>query len=115
MGAGAFTTAPGWLARENYETDWPAWSPSRCPEIWCSEISPEWALEEIRYDSLTRDYYANMELRVTLFSKAYAWYEKFSAAHPENTEVYYEDEDFVCYMIRQDPAAPLDLPADVAG
>ena len=110
-----FTTAPGWLARENYETNWSSWNPSRCPEIWCSEISPEWALEEIHYDSLTRDYYADMELRVTLFSKAYAWYGEFSAAHPEDTEIYYEDDDFVCYMIHQDPTSPPDLSADAAG
>ena len=110
-----FTTAPGWLARDNYETDWSSWNPSRCPEILLGEVSRELAMVELHYDSVPKDYFSDMATRIVLSSKAYAWYGEFSAAHPEAVEVYYEDDDFACYMIRQDPAAPLDLSADLAG
>ena len=110
-----FTTAPGWLARDNYETNWPSWNPSRCPEFWYGEVSRELALREIYYDSVPKDYFSDMTGRMILSSKAYAWYEEFSAAHPQDIQVYYEDGDFACYLIRQDPAAPLDLSAGAAG
>ena len=110
-----FAAAPGWLARNNDKTDWSSWNPSRCPEIWIGEVSRELAQTELQYGSAAKDYYSDMATRLILFSKAYVWYGEFSAAHPEDTEVYYEDGDFACYMIRQDPAAPLDLSAGLAG
>ena len=100
-----FSTAPRWLARENEEVYWPEWSPSRCPEIWCVEVSPKLALKEIDYGAVRANYYGDMEMRMVLSAKAYAWYGEFASAHPENTEVYYEDEDFACYLIRQNAAA----------
>ena len=109
-----FTTAPRWLALENYETDWSSWSPSRCPAIWCVDMSPELVLPEIDYNNVWENYYIEMEMRTALFANALDWYEAFSAAHPENVQVYYEDVDIVCYMIRQDPAAPLNLAANMA-
>ena len=33
--------------------------------------------------------------------KAYEWCRKFEASHPQEMKVYYEDENFCCYMIRQ--------------
>ena len=109
-----FTTAPGWLARENYETDWQSWGPSRCPDIRSWEVSRDLALVKFPYDSIMRDYYRDISVRLILFSKAYYWYGEFSAAHPEATEVFYEDDDFACYMIRQDPSAPLELSSGAA-
>ena len=29
--------------------------------------------------------------------------------YPTDSNVYYEDEDFICYVIHQNPEAPLDL------
>ena len=110
-----FTTAPGWLARENYEAGWQSWDPSRCPDIRSWEVSRELTMVKFPYDSVKTDYYRDMSTRLILFSKAYYWYGEFSAAHPEVTEVFYEDDDFACYMIRQDPSAPLDLSAGTAG
>ena len=110
-----FMTAPVWLARDNDETNWPSWYPSRCPEFWHGEVSRELALKEIRYDSVRKDYFSDMTMRLVLSSKVYAWYVEFSAAHPEHTEVYYEDDNFACYMIRQDPSSPLELSAGAAG
>ena len=39
--------------------------------------------------------------RIILESKAYAWYQQFSEMYPNEGEVIYEDEDFLCYCVHQ--------------
>ena len=46
--------------------------------------------------------YTNIETRTILESKAYEWCQKFSELHPNKLNIYYEDDDFVCYYFRQE-------------
>ena len=46
--------------------------------------------------------YLQLENRTILESKAYHWCQQFARQHPSILNVYYEDEDFVCYYFRQD-------------
>lgn len=104
-----FLTAPRLLAQDNYEIYEGLWSQSQCPDILHGEISWELASKETPYYPEVYDNYDNLTIRTILCSKTYSWYQEFSAAHPAETNVYYEDDDFVCYVIHQDPAAPLQL------
>ena len=46
------------------------------------------------------------ENRIILESKVYEWCQRFAPEHPSVLNVYYEDDDFVCYYFRQDPGNP---------
>ncbi len=104
-----FLTAPGWLAQENYEVFEGLWNQSQCPEIQYTEISEELAEKEIPYDPTIRNNYDDLATRAVLCAKAYAWYQGFLKAYPAETHTYYEDDEFICYVIHQDPSAPLEL------
>ena len=45
--------------------------------------------------------YSNLDSRTILESKAYEWCRKFESSYPQEMKVYYEDENFCCYIIRQ--------------
>lgn len=49
------------------------------------------------------DIYEELESRTVVEARAHAWYEKFSKLYPRDTKVFYEDDDFCCYMVRQNP------------
>ena len=104
-----FLTAPPWMAQNNYEIYEGLWNQSQCPDIMHGRISQDLALKETPYYPEVYDNYDNLTMRTILCSKIYNWYQEFSAAHPAETNVYYEDDDFVCYLIHQDQAAPLQL------
>ena len=104
-----FLTAPHLLAQNNYEVYEGFWNQSQCPDVLHGEISWELAQKETPYYPEVYDNYDNLTVHTILCSEAYSWYQDFSAAHPAETNVYYEDDDFVCYVIHQDPAAPLQL------
>ena len=36
-------------------------------------------------------------------SKLYYWMQEFERLYPTNVRVYYEDRDFVCYEVTQEP------------
>ena len=105
-----FLTAPRWLAKDNdykeFEEDW---NRSQCPDILHGEISQELAREAIPYYPGVYDDYDDLTVRTIVCSKVYSWYQEFSSAHPAETNVYYEDDDFVCYVIHQVQASPLNL------
>ena len=54
-------------------------------------------------------HYATPENRTILESKAYLWCQNFSKRYPFEVNVYYEDEDFVCYYFKQNPFALYNL------
>ena len=99
-----FLTGPRWLAREVYTEIYPGFV-SEGPEILRGEISPEDAAKPIKYGKKLSDTATDFEGRIILESKAWEWYEAFSALHPRACQVLYEDEDFVCFCIRQNPAS----------
>ncbi len=74
-----------------------------------AEISEEMAQEETRSFAQMYQAYINHRNRIILESKAYDWCQRFSQLYPFELNVYYEDEDFICYYFRQEPNAPYDL------
>lgn len=101
-----FFSGPSWLAldKDMYDS-----TGTRCPVIDSSEISKEAAQEEIMRFSSQWWTYTNLESRTILESKAYEWCQRFSELYPYEMNVYYEDDDFVCYYFRQEPNAPYNL------
>lgn len=95
-----FQTGPAWLAEEKY-TQYYSTNYSEGGAISASEISETAAAEPLRTYSKLSQNYSNLESRTILESKAYLWFESFSALYPQETAIYYEDDDFVCYLIRQ--------------
>lgn len=107
-GQSHYFCGPAWLAGEKY-VDLYADFVSRCPEINASEISKEEAQREVMLYGKPSEAYAIPESRTVLESKAYLWCQNFSKLHPFEMNVYYEDEDFVCYFFKQNPYALYDL------
>ncbi len=104
-----FHKAPHWLARENNKRFSGANNQSQCPDILHTEISEEMADANMPYVPNLRDNYDNQMLHTVLASRAYAWYQRFSATYPAETNVYYENDEFVCYVIHQNMDMFLEL------
>ncbi len=82
---------------------------SRDPEITYVEISEEYAAQprpRKHTASLAAD---DPESRAVMNSKMQMWVDDFTELHPHDISVFYEDEDFVCYMIQQNPARLFEL------
>ncbi|MCM1568689.1 MAG: hypothetical protein NC081_04495 [Roseburia sp.] len=105
-----FFAGPKWLALEKYPAFYSSFV-SQCPDITTSEISREQARGNIAYAKL-QEVYSNLDNRTVLSSKVYEWCEAFERAYPQEMEVFYEDEDFVCYYIHQNPRNLFDLVID---
>ncbi len=97
-----FFSGPDWLGLEKYQ-DMYTYSYSVCPDIACSQISSEAAQQSIQYFKSPSHTYSNLESRTIVESKAYEWCQKFKILYPNEFKVYYEDDDFVCYYIQQNP------------
>lgn len=92
-----FFSGPGWLA-DNYDFS----GTSVCPEIICQEISDEMA-DELYRATAAWPIYTSIENRTILESRAYRWCAQFAKLYTHETEIYYEDENFICYRVRQNP------------
>lgn len=97
-----FFSGPDWLALEKYQ-DMYTYAYSVCPDVACSQISQQAAQQSIQYFRSPSQTYSNLESRTIVESKAYEWCQKFKALYPYEFKVYYEDDDFVCYYIQQNP------------
>ena len=95
-----FFTGPDWLAEEKYTSYYTTYF-SEGNSINASEISREQADKEMMTFSKLSQTYSNLDSRTILESKAYEWCRKFEASYPQEIKVYYEDENFYCYIIRQ--------------
>lgn len=107
-GQSHFFQGPSWLAEEKYTELYSSYV-SQCPEINTSDISPENAKEKIMSYDRPSQSYSSLESRTILESKAYLWYQNFLKLNPYRVFTYYEDEEFVCYYIKQNPYALYDL------
>lgn len=103
-----YFSGPAWLAEPKY-TKFYIEALSQCPEISASEISKKEAQKDILFYSRPSLSYSILESRTILESKAYLWCQNFSKVHPFEMNVYYEDENFVCYYFKQNPFALYDL------
>lgn len=106
-----FFEGPFWLGQEKYANlYWKKYSPkkpysgaSQAPEIKKAEIT-EQSIQGAREESVDEwSSYTRLEERTILEARVYDWCRRFSESHPAVLDVYYEDEDFVCYYLRQDP------------
>ena len=103
-------SAPDWLADntkssplsfvEGYSID---------PDVTSQRISQEFAEMELPPKHYASKAAQKPEMRATMNSRMFEWVQKFSSLHPHSISVYYEDDDFVCYMIEQNPARLFEL------
>lgn len=94
-----FFTGPKWLAWEKYPAYYESFV-SQCPDITASQISTEEEPYRGKFADSSR-VYSNLEQRTMLESKLYLWCREFERLYPGELHTYYEDDDFVCYYIRQ--------------
>ncbi len=91
-----YFTGPSWIAK-NEES-----------EIKSAKISKEAAKEDMSgYANGSWGLYMNA--RTVLESKAYEWCQQFLRKYPSELNVYYEDDNFVCYYIKQNAEKPYNL------
>ena len=112
-----FLQGSSWLGSEKYlEPYWNIYSKkypdggaSQSPEVIASETSEKEAGKKIPEYTNPWLKYTKLGSRTILESKAYEWCRHFSELYPFEMNVYYEDEDFVCYYFRQDTASLYNL------
>lgn len=95
---------PAWLATEG-----DASLIRGSTEIRASEISKEAAEKKLPRMRTALNNDKVLENRTIVESKAYYWCQRFMELYPYEMNVYYEDEDLVCYHFLQEPNAPYDL------
>lgn len=97
-----FFTGPEWLADHEYINYYQTFT-SQHPNINSSNISDEAANQELIKYSNRFHGYKNLESRTIIQSKLYRWCQRFEEYHPNQIDVVYEDDAFICYKIRQNP------------
>ena len=97
-----FFVGPDWLAEEKYAYFYYGLE-SEGDELIKQTISEEYANVYFGKFPMDSAVYATMWKRVVLNSKAYIWCQKFNAMYPNELHVYYEDDDFLCYYLHQNP------------
>ena len=111
-----FAQGPSWLGEERYpgtsrleyETRHPTWRVSQAPDVIASKISPDKAEREINErDSWQK--YTRLENREVLESRAYGHCMRLMETYPNQMEIYYEDENFICFHLEQDLKNPCNL------
>lgn len=97
---------PSWLA----DGDRYVWG-SRGLDFSKSNISESMANVYFGKFPLSIDVYAVQWQKIILNSKMYVWCQKFNAMYPNELHIYYEDEDFLCYYLKQNPRNLYELAA----
>lgn len=100
-----FFAGPRWLAQKKY-SQYYKYSNAVISEgsaIKSSKISENVLGEPLTDMGKASDAYSNLKNRTILESELYFWCQDFKARLPYEIQVYYEDEDVVCYMIKQNP------------
>ena len=95
-----FQTGPDWLAQAKYTQYYNDYF-SEGQTINASHITRADAQKQLPLLLNPAEYYTNLDNRTILESKIQLWYENFSAKYPQDTKVYYEDDNFCCYLIHQ--------------
>ena len=101
-----FFSGPRWLAQDKY-TKYYEYSTavlSIGDGIEHSEISEEAVGESLLTTSKASDAYSLIINRTILESEMYHWCQEFKTRLPNEIKVYYEDENFICYVVKQNPA-----------
>lgn len=95
-------SGPSWLAEDKYQSIYGGYT-TAYPEIRNESISEEYANLYFGRFPEAHTVYNTLWKRVLLNSKAFVWCQKFNAMYPNELHVYYEDDDFLCYYLRQNP------------
>lgn len=69
-------------------------------------VSEEYARMSFTYTGTTQDYYFQRNI---VQSKAYYWAQAFARLYPNQVNVYFEDDIYICYLIQQNRNSPLDM------
>ena len=105
-----FYGGPEWLGNDMYYQYYqPEWGRSLGGEVNSAVISAEAAQTDLEDFTGTFDDYVDIDKRTVLESKAYLWCQNFMKVFPFEMTVYYEDDSFVCYCIRQNLESPFNL------
>ena len=64
------------------------------------EVKPEYAAKEFVYIASSQDYYFQ---RAVLESKAYFWAKRFAEIYAADFQVYFEDDIYIVYLLKQNP------------
>lgn len=113
-GQSHFFKGPSWIGEEKYlepfwsvySSKYPSSAASQAPDIAAGQILEEDGDKELPEYESGWSMYLLLENRALLESRAYAWCQKFLEKNPSVLNVYYEDEDFVCYYFRQSKEQP---------
>lgn len=104
-----FMTGPDWLAKEKYAPYSPSSITSEGTTYIHSDISMDAAEMEMPWFSRLSDTYKDYNSRNIVESKLYAWCEKLMKEYPHEMNVYYEDDKFICYVVKQNTYRLLNL------
>ncbi|MDO5154838.1 MAG: hypothetical protein Q4D51_02635 [Eubacteriales bacterium] len=98
-----FFNGPKWLGDEKYPQYYGDYV-TQCPDIKHSELYED--TDELLYTMLpvATTSYADLESRAIIESKLNWWCKEFSRLYPGELHTYYEDDNFVCYYFKQNPA-----------
>lgn len=107
-----FVTGPEWLADEKYAALSPSSITSEGKQVIHSEISKNAAGQDLMYFSLLSDTYKDFTSRNIIESKMYYWCENLMKKYPDEMNVYYEDDQFICYVLKQNTYRLVSLEKD---
>lgn len=100
-----FFDGPRWLAQTKYPQYYKYSNAvlSEGDDIKHSKIAEKYANDPLEVMGKASDAYTNAKNRRILESELYYWCEDFKKRLPNEIKVYYEDENFLCYIIKQNP------------
>lgn len=101
-------TGPTWLADEKYRGFYGK-DATQCPNIRRETIREDLSQVYFGKFPLSSTVYNTHWQRTILMSKLYVWCQKFNAMYPNELRTYYEDDNFVCYYLVQNPRNLYDL------
>lgn len=103
-----FYTGPEWLAKEKY-TQYYTMYFSEGNQLNQSTISDDFADQDFMFFLKESQNYSDLASRTILESKLNRWCKQFEHNFPNDINTYYEDDDFVCYVIRQNTSRLFNL------
>ena len=74
-----------------------------------STISDDYADQDFMFFLKESQNYSDLASRTILESKLNRWCKQFEHNFPNDINTYYEDDDFVCYVIRQNTSRLFNL------
>lgn len=98
-----FFAGPSWLALEKYTSMYNSYV-SQCPDIYTATASPELAEPPFYQFPISSSAYSDLLSRTVIESRLQKWCQEFERLYPGELHIYYEDENFVCYYFKQNPA-----------